>query len=409
MIMIKQTFPGTSIGVGLQFEFDFGFLDELLQLDCFAVADQTADLELLLGNVRLQQWIASHDRFLILGTGGSSLGGQCIHAVASASAPKVQKKIEFINNLDPCTLQNTIYSIDKFSKNLPANTGILCISKSGETLETIAQLLLFRDHWHGDFRSDVVIITENKPSTLKKIASEDNLLGFDHPQNIGGRFSVLSIVGMLPALLCGIDPSEIRAGARSILHGDLESVKTGAAFVAKNFRRNITNHVAFIYSDKLALFGEWLSQLYAESSGKNGIGITPIMARGSIDQHSQLQLYLDGFSDKMFTFLQEKIDCNLRVPVFDNLPNAAYISDKKISDIFAAQCHATQNSLLEKNRPLRNFEFSEVTPRVLGELFMHFMLEVFCVCKLINVNPFDQPAVERGKTITKTLLNTKRG
>ncbi len=256
-----------------------------------------------------------------------------------------------------------------------------------------------------DLSSRVVIITEDKPSTLKQIAIDNNCLCLDHPKTIGGRFSVFSIVGMLPAVICGIDPIEIRNGGKKILHGNLEDIKTGAAFVFQNVRKNITNHVSFMYSDKLMFFAEWLAQLYAESSGKSGIGITPITARGSVDQHSQLQLYLDGCSDKCFSFFYEKQPCDMLISN-SNLPEKfSYLNGKKVSDIFEAQCNATINSLLEKERPLRKFEIPAITPEILGELFMHFMIEVPVVCNLIGVTPFDQPAVEHGKNITKSLLS----
>ncbi len=379
---------------------NFGFLNDLLKLDCFSIVDRTDDLECL-KTERLQKWLNTHDEFLILGTGGSSLGAQCIYEISKSYENSTRKNIKFVSNLDPCTL-NTIFSD---TKDL-SKVGILCVSKSGETLETITQFLLVSKLFTAqDLSSKVVIITEDKPSALKQIAIDNDCLCLDHPNTIGGRFSVFSIVGMLPALICGIDPIEIRNGGKKILHGNLENIKTGAAFVFQNVRKNITNHVSFMYSDKLMFFAAWLAQLYAESSGKSGIGITPITARGSVDQHSQLQLYLDGCSDKCFSFFYEKQPCDMSISN-SNLPEKfSYLNGKKVSDIFEAQCDATINSLLEKERPLRKFEILAITPEILGELFMHFMIEVPAVCNLIGVTPFDQPAVERGKIITKSLLS----
>lgn len=381
-------------------ELDFGFLRDLLPLDCFTIVDQKEDLACF-RNPKLQKWLEL-DEFLILGTGGSSLGAQCIYEIARTNSEILPKRIQFVSNLDPCSLRSIFSSV----KN-PNRVGVLCVSKSGETLETITQLMLVIGYLQNkNISSQVVVITEDKTSTLKQIAVQNNLLCLDHPKTIGGRYSVFSIVGMLPALMCGIDPNSIREGAKEILHGDLDCVKEGSAFVFRNFKRKITNHISFVYSDKLLPFAEWLAQLYAESSGKDGVGITPITAHGSVDQHSQLQLYLDGTGDKCFSFFQEKQDCNTCIDV--NVPEKfSYLSGKKISDIFEAQCNATISSLTEKERPLRKFELAEITPKILGELFMHFMIEVPCVCKLIGVNPFDQPAVERGKIITKILLNER--
>lgn len=401
--MIEQTFflqnsPNNSG------QFDFGFLDGLLQLECLRIADQDEDLRLLESSERLQRWISENDRFLLLGTGGSSLGARAVCALFRKAEVHKQKTIEFVDNLDP----HGLFDLLERLASLGGKVGVLSISKSGETLETITQLLLISEFFRSKGESlskKIVIITEDKPSTLKKFALQNGLLCFDHPKNIGGRFSVLSVVGMLPALIYGINPREIRKGAATVLHERRDAVRAGASFVVQSFSKGFLNHVSFIYSDKLAAFGAWLAQLYAESSGKDGIGITPITARGSVDQHSQLQLYLDGPSDKCFSFFLEKQGEGDGLLLPKDLPlKLAYLAGKKVSDIFEAQYDATISALAEKGRPVRKFEFLEVTPKILGELFMHFMLEVPCVCHLIGVNPFDQPAVERGKIITKELL-----
>jgi glucose-6-phosphate isomerase len=163
--------------------------------------------------------------------------------------------------------------------------------------------------------------------------------------------------------------------------------------------------VSFIYSDKLAPFGAWLAQLYAESTGKCGRGITQLTARGSTDQHSQLQLYLDGNRDKCFTFFFENQELERQIPS-NNLPKTfSYLEGKTTADIFRAQYAATITSLLEKKYNVREIKIQEISPEILGALFMHFMLEVACVCKLMEVNPFDQPAVERGKILTRKFLS----
>lgn len=446
--MIQQTLLQTS---RVSQNFDDGLFsgfDEILQKECFGIAEQDDDLQAIESNERLQRWISENDRFLLLGTGGSSLGARAIYEVAKCYGDwkdgrcqaaglrshgwqeKKRKTIEFVDNLDPCSLMRFGQFFD--DPGFAEKTGVLCISKSGETLETITQLILVISEFFGksvtknlhsspnfgsklDLSSKIVVITEDRFSTLKNFALKNGFLCLDHPKNIGGRFSVLSVVGMLPAIICGANPREIRRGAVKVLHDRRESVRSGAVFVARNFWEGFKNHVAFVYSDKLAAFGGWLAQLYAESSGKNGRGINPVTARGSVDQHSQLQLYLDGPSDKCFSFFLEKqSDKDLvfaeNLDSFSGLfscstPAAfAYLRGKRIADIFEAQSQATMSSLVEKGRPVRSFVFPEVTPEILGQLFMHFMMEVSCVCNLLAVNPFDQPAVERGKILTKELL-----
>lgn len=376
----------------------FDFFRELTQLDCFNIVKRSEDLSAL-DDPRFKKWCELKN-FVILGTGGSSLGGQAIHSIANAC----EKNLKFVSNLDPNSLENLLQKTD-FEK-----TGFLVISKSGETLETICQLLVVTDFakYLHDFKDRFVVVTEAKDSTLRQIASQNKFLCLDHPNTIGGRFSVFSLVGMIPAILCGLDPRTIRTGGRRVLDNfgnSIYKIQEGADFVFKNFEKGICNHVSFIYSEKLINFGYWLAQLYAESSGKDGKGITPLTAIGSVDQHSQLQLYIDGPRDKCFTFFYEKQEKSLAVKN-ENLPaKFGYLRGKRISEIFGSQCNATQKVLLENGFNVRRIEVPSVSADNLGALFMHFMLEVACLCKLIGVNPFDQPAVERGKIITKELLS----
>ncbi|MDR1982938.1 MAG: hypothetical protein LBQ08_04055 [Holosporaceae bacterium] len=369
---------------------NFDFAEDLVALDCFSIVKSTKDLDVL-QNPRLKKWML-HENFVIFGTGGSSLGGQCIQALSQ------NKNIRFVSNLDASTLKKV------FSEIKLESTGFLCISKSGETLETICQTLLALD-FVKEKEDKFVIVSENKQSSLVEIANKFNFLCLDHPTTIGGRFSVFSIVGMLPALLCGIDPLVIRSGGKKILENYIHEAEKGASFIIESFQNKITQHVSFIYSDKLSVFGEWLAQLYAESTGKSGNGITPITAIGSVDQHSQLQLYLDGKKDKCFTFFFEKQKTELQISKNSLCPSSfSYLKNKNIADIFRAQFNATVATILENNCYVRKIELSEITPEILGALFMHFMLEVTFVCKLIGVNPFDQLAVEHGKILTKNLL-----
>jgi glucose-6-phosphate isomerase len=277
-------------------------------------------------------------------------------------------------------------------------------------METIYQTFLVLSMIENVLKRDkVVLITEGKASSMREIAETYNFLCLDHPKDVGGRFSVFSIVGMLPAMLCGIDPLKIRAGGVEVLDNHLAEAEKGAAFVAENIRSRLFQHVSFIYSDKLATFGAWLSQLYAESTGKSGTGVTPIVARGSMDQHSQLQLYLDGTNDKCFTFFLEEQEADFQLDSKTAFPaHLAYLKNKTAMDVFRAQHDATIAALLEKKRPIRKIEIPQITPEVLGALFMYFMVEVVYICHMIGVNAFDQPAVERGKNITKALLKRYR-
>ncbi|GHU12623.1 putative glucose-6-phosphate isomerase [Alphaproteobacteria bacterium] len=362
----------------------------LLLSKCISLVKSNEDLHFL-EDKRLRKWL-SLKKFVIFGTGGSSLGGQCIHAISG-----VGNKVTFVNNLDPHTLKHV------FSELVLENTGFLCISKSGETIETISQLLLtielLKSKGVSGVANKIVLITEDRRSSLREIATKYGFFCIDHPQSVGGRFSVFSAVGMLPAVICGIDPMRIRKGAEEYHENYFGPVIEGAHFVSGH-----SQHISFIYSDKLSLFGNWLAQLYAESSGKYGMGVTPITAIGSVDQHSQLQLYLDGPRDKCFTFFLEKQTTQLTI-AGDFVPSSfSYLKNKNVSNIFEAQYNATIESIVEKGLPVRKFEFPTITPEIMGALFMHFMLEVVAYCRVVNVNAFDQPAVERCKIITKNLL-----
>ena len=376
----------------------FDFFKELTQLDCFNIVKHSEDLSAL-DDPRFKKWCGLKN-FVIFGTGGSSLGGQVIHSIANS----YEKNLKFVSNLDPGSLENLLDCTD-FDR-----TGFLVISKSGETLETICQLLVTMDatKYSRDFKDKFVIVTEDKNSTLQQIANQNKFLCFDHPNTIGGRYSVFSLVGMIPAILCGLDPRAIRTGGRRVLDNFGNStykIQEGADFVFRNFEKGICNHVSFIYSDRLRIFGNWLAQLYAESTGKEGKGITPLTAIGSVDQHSQLQLYLDGPQDKCFTFFYEKQERSLIIRN-ENLPaKFEYLRDKSVAEVFSSQCEATQKVLIENGFNVRRIEFPPVSADNIGALFMHFMLEVACVCKLMEIDPFNQPAVERGKIITKELLS----
>lgn len=375
--------------------------DECGCVDCdypFAnIINDTDDIDFITSHQAIAKWM-QFKRHIVFGTGGSSLGGQAIYAMSGT-----KKDIKFVNNIDPDTLKRVFEEIDIDFEN----TGFLCISKSGETLETICQTIVALDRYANaqDLNEHFLVITESKQSTLKSIANDNAILCINHPKNIGGRFSVFSVVGMLPALLCDVNPLLIRSGAKCVIDIHQQDLITATKFICDSYASNFKTHVSFIYSDKLSAFGQWLSQLYAESTGKGGNGVTPQVSIGSIDQHSHLQLYLDGPRDKCFTFfIENQLGDSISVNAA-NIGNFKYLDNQKISKIFEAQSQATMQSMLEKKLNVRKICFPSITPEIMGSLFMHFMLEVTLVSQMIGADPFDQPAVERGKILTKELLS----
>ena len=241
-----------------------------------------------------------------------------------------------------------------------------------------------------------VIITEPKDSQLTKIAKHYNIPTYDHDPNLGGRFAVLSIVGLLPAMLAGVDPTAIRNGAATMLQ-DPEYAIAGAAL---NYAAGKPQTVLMTYIDRLAYLGLWFRQLWAESVGKDGQGTTPIRAMGTVDQHSQLQLYLDGPKDKLFTV----ITGNFGGSIINNQVAPDYLQGRSMGDLMEAEQRATIMAMQEKGCPTRVINVPNVDEQALGALLMQFMLETMIMADLLGVNAFDQPAVERGKILTREYM-----
>jgi glucose-6-phosphate isomerase len=239
----------------------------------------------------------------------------------------------------------------------------------------------------------------------------------DHDPNIGGRFSALTNVGLLPALARGLDVVALREGARSIVASMLNAKRAedfapaiGAALaVGLAKERGVRANVLLPYSDRLQRFAAWYVQLWAESLGKQGEGTTPVAALGPVDQHSQLQLYLDGTPQHFITVIRESCEgTGPRVaPDLAKLANADYLAGRAAGDLVAAQQRAIPEALIEAGRPVRTIDLKVLDERALGALMMHFMLETILAAHLLGVDPFDQPAVESGKILTRRYLAGK--
>ena len=353
---------------------------------------------------------------VILGTGGSSLGGQALYALAdSGFGPRLGgPKLHFIDNVDPDTFELMISQLDL------AKTGFIVISKSGATAETVAQFIvcleaLMAKRGRSKASGHALVITEPGINPLRSLANRLNLPVIDHDTNIGGRFSVLSVVGLLPALIAGLDVQAVRRGAKLVLDETLNSDNPensppamGAAIkVAMVKKKNIANTVLMPYVDRLAPFALWFRQLWAESLGKNGSGSTPIRALGTRDQHSQMQLYLDGPKDKIFTLILMNVAGRGRLisTALVKEDDLSYLQGSHMGDLLDAEQRATAITLVKNGCPLRLFMLEKLDEEVLGGLFMHFMLETIISAGLLGVNAFDQPAVEEGKILTREFLS----
>jgi len=352
-------------------------------------------------DIKVYQEVASgfqdFEDIIILGTGGSSLGGKTLYTLSTQKKPR----LHFMDNIDPHTFKQLFETI-----NLK-KTGVVAISKSGSTVETLFQLLVCLEHFEKEnLKGHFIVVTEPTPNPLRKLAENHNWVCLEHPTNVGGRYSCFSVVGLLPITLAGLNPYTFREGALSVLnqhlHDECPPALEGAAlnvYLEKYHHKTLS--VLLPYADQLDSFALWYRQLWAESLGKEGKGTTPIRALGTVDQHSQLQLYLDGPKDKFFTLLApewqgkgEKIQNSL-IPEFKG---------KTMGDLFAAEQRATYETLIRNNCPTRLITLESLDESSMGALMMHFMIETILTSYLIDVNAFDQPAVEEGKRLAREFL-----
>lgn len=354
---------------------------------------------------------ATCDVVAIIGVGGSSLGAEALTALATQPAVDLR----FLDNPDPESLARFKASVDL------TRTGAVVVSKSGGTAETLIMamtivpaLAAVRD---GDAMADyVVAIAEPGDNPLRRLADHWNIPVLDHDPEIGGRYSVFSAVGLLPAALAGLDIEAVRAGAADAIDLNTRSedghgapAVQGAAVSIELLRtRGARTTVLMPYADAMWPFARWYRQLWAESLGKNGRGTTPIDALGAVDQHSQLQLYLDGPDDKMFTIVTQNLaGRGDRVPPeLAALAGVDYLAGHTTGDLMGAEQEATIDSLLDHNRPVRRMGVSRVDEAALGALMAHFMLETVMAAFILGVDAFDQPAVEDGKAQARRRLAT---
>ena len=286
---------------------------------------------------------------------------------------RIKKNLFFFDNLD----SNLYLEFKKF-KNLK-NSCFIIISKSGNTLETLVNLnLIFSKSL---LKNKLIIISEIKNSSLMNIANKFNAEIIEHKDFIGGRYSVLSEAGMFPAALMNLNINKFKNLRKLIQNKHFISslIKSVSSIYTLN-QQGIKNSVILNYDSKLNGLGLWYQQLVAESLGKKGKGVTPIVSTCPKDHHSLLQLYLEGPKDKFFTF-------------FCPLVNRG----RKVDSIVHAQCEATKNIFLRKNIPYRHFTFKRNDENELGSIFTFFVLETIILSRLMKVNPYDQPAVEQVK------------
>ena len=357
---------------------------------------------------------------VIFGTGGSSLGGQTLaqlagFAVAGVGALRAPPQLHFIDNLDPDSFGTLLARLP------PATTRFVAISKSGGTAETLMQTIAALSAMKNEglqTRIPDIFLGISEPAKSGKANGLRDLLGkyrvpmLDHDTGVGGRYSAFTNVGLLPAAMLGLDVAAVREGAGLALAPVLAKkpsaqvpAAVGAALsVALSESKSIS--VMMAYCDRLQRFTHWYVQLWAESLGKGGKGTTPVAALGPVDQHSQLQLFIGGPRDKLFTVIT--VDGAGSGPRIDGdlarIAGEPGFAGKTIGDLVAAEGRATAETLAKNGCPVRTIHISKLDEESLGELMMHFMLETIIAAHLLGIDAFDQPAVEEGKVLAKKYL-----
>ena len=341
--------------------------------------------------------------FVVFGTGGSNLGARALINTLT----KQPKNILFFDNIDPLFFQDEIINLNLNS------TGFIIISKSGTTPETLSQfgsiINIAREKNNLDMLfKNCLVVTEFKDSPLFNIAKKNNCTLLEHKKDIGGRYSIFSNVGMIPAILAGLDVKKVHLGASKVIENSdfLDTFKFAQIFKFCS-SNNYFSNVMMTYSDGLTYFGKWYLQLWAESIGKKDRGITALHAVGTTDQHSQLQLYLDGPKDKYFTFIKSnhhkkglKIDTEIMKEESVN-----YLINKTMGDLMHAEQDATIDTFKLNNFKFREILLSEINEEAMGGLMANSIMETIAACIYFEVDPFDQPAVEQGKALTKKYLS----
>ena len=322
----------------------------------------------------------------IIGMGGSSLGTQAIYNFLKH---KIKKNFTFINNLSP------VKKISKRKKYLN-----LIVSKSGNTIETIVNSNIYVKK-----NDKNIFITENKKNYLHELAKKLKAEIIHHNNFIGGRYSVLSEVGMLPAELMGLNSKKFRQFNNLIKNKKyLNALISNVSAIIYFIKKKKFNSIIINYDKKSEDLFSWYQQLVAESLGKNKTGILPILSNMPKDNHSVMQLYLDGFKTNFFTFFYTHENSYSKILGKNILPSHKFISKNNISDITFSQKKATEIVFNLKNIPFRSFEIKKRDEKTLGELFCFFILETILIGRALKVNPYNQPAVELIKKETKKLL-----
>ncbi len=344
---------------------------------------------------------------LVLGIGGSALGTRALHA---GLCPDDAPHLYVLDNVDPSTFQKTIEQI-KVSDPTLSETVVVVISKSGETAEIIALYMAVASALP---EANYVAIT-GQHGALKEYAEKHDWQILPVPDGVGGRFSVLSPVGLLPAALCAIDIRALLEGARTMDELCMQLQNNPAAELASGLisamKAGHFIHVMMPYCDRLSQFAHWYVQLWAESLGKidsngNRVGATPVVAAGSTDQHSMLQLWREGPADKVIGFVN--VESTVDIPLGDNAfgNSHSWLCGQSLGSLLRAEQGATEQAIMDAGQASWTLTLPELSPFHIGQFITLWLVTVAIAGRLLELNPYDQPGVELGKQLTKDAFNS---
>ena len=343
-------------------------------------------------NVNINKF-QKYKKIAIIGMGGSILGSEAIY---NFFKNKIKKKVYFLNDID----ENKISDLKK-KENL-SKVLFIIISKSGNTIETLSNT--FSLNILKKNSKNIIIISEKKNNLLFSISKKFNLFFVEHNNYIGGRYSVLSEVGMVPAYLMGLNISKIRSNIQNCLKlKNKFFLKESTTKIANLIKSKKFSSMIFLnYCPELEKLLFWCQQLVAESLGKENKGLLPTISNVPKDHHSLLQLYLDGPKDKFFNIFSFK---NISKEKINTDKIKSFLNKKNLSTIKNAQKNSLIKAFEKQNIPFREFRIKSIKEEVIGEFFALFIVETIIIGKLLNINPFDQPAVEQVKIYTKKFLS----
>jgi len=381
---------------------EFNLNDEIKNIGFYNLPEQNISEIINLSKKIKQKYI------VVIGIGGSSLGAEAVFQFIS-SRKKLNKEMIFLDTTDPITISNKLKKVDLTSSIF------IAISKSGTTIESMAILKLIKSLVKLDLNNLIVITDKNSP--LEKFAKQNKLRIFNIPKNVGGRYSVLSVVGLVPLAIAGIDIQALLNGAKNIKDDFFQNQKD--SLIAKKAEFYSTScsyfdqNCLFSYSETFRSFNNWYIQLWAESLGKKqlnsslNVGLTPIGLIGPTDQHSFLQLIIEGKRDKTITIIKVKdFQNNLKIPdiSLENLENLDILNNLDFSELINLQADSTMEALIKMGFPVDLIEIEQIDEVAIGELIFYYELLTALTAKHLGINAYDQPGVELGKKILKQKL-----